>query len=78
MMPGWRKRSPAAVSPRPINVEICASKVVADNSSASAPQQGDTQMAHSYLGPDARANRFPVLLFKIPAIPCSIAQGILR
>jgi hypothetical protein len=28
-----------------MNVEICASKVVADNPSASAPQQGDTQMA---------------------------------
>ena len=44
-MRGWRKRSPAAVSLRPMNVEICASKVVADNPSASAPQQGDTQMA---------------------------------
>jgi hypothetical protein len=28
-----------------MNVEICASKVVADNPSASAPQQGNTQMA---------------------------------
>ena len=28
-----------------MNVEICASKVVADNPSASAPQQGDTQIA---------------------------------
>jgi hypothetical protein len=28
-----------------MNVEICASKVVADNPSASAPQQDDTQMA---------------------------------
>jgi hypothetical protein len=31
--------------PRPMNVEICASKVVADYPSASAPQQGNTQMA---------------------------------
>ncbi|MGB8898350.1 MAG: hypothetical protein WCC90_03420 [Methylocella sp.] len=28
-----------------MDVEICALKVVADNPSASAPQQGDTQMA---------------------------------
>jgi hypothetical protein len=28
-----------------MNVEICASKVVADNPSASAPQQGNTKMA---------------------------------
>ena len=27
-----------------MNVEICALKVVADNPSPSAPQQGDTQM----------------------------------
>ena len=27
-----------------MNVEICALKVVADNPSASAPQQGDTHM----------------------------------
>ena len=44
-MRGWRKRSPAEYHSRPTNIEICASKVVADNPSASAPQQGNKHMA---------------------------------
>jgi hypothetical protein len=47
-MRGWRKRSPAAVSPQADERRDLRVEVVADNPSASAPQQRDTQMAHSY------------------------------
>jgi hypothetical protein len=47
-----------------MNVEICASKVVADNPSASAPQQGNTQMVHSY--PGLNASEGPIYAKGLP------------
>jgi len=45
-------------------VAQAASKVVADNPSASAPQQGNTQMVHSY--PGLNASEGPIYAKGLP------------